>query len=152
MFRVQCNLHSKHFFNYSPLFRRVAGWCHCSRFYLLFSVHGYYIWMVRDESAAYPVIPSCDVLQRSSSCFAGGLVDFGFLKHFVVHLQYLRVPEPINAIWHSSNFTNSRILVTLLSIKERYEKTVLRCGDWSKHTCSWGSNMCLHFCFFGSEV
>lgn len=68
------------------------------------------------EHAAYPLVSSCDVLQRSGGGLAGGEVDLTLLQHTVVHRHYLWVPQPLYTLWHPRDLGESgEILVFSLS-------------------------------------
>lgn len=68
------------------------------------------------KEAAYPLVSSGDVLQRSSSRLAGGGVDLTLVQQPVVQPDYLRVPQPLHSLRHPSHLgEGGQILVLALS-------------------------------------
>lgn len=66
-----------------------------------------------DKCATHSLVSSCDVLHSPGSCFTGGGVNLTLLQHAVVHAYYLRVPQPLCALWNPGNLSEcAEILVS----------------------------------------
>lgn len=91
--------------------------------------------LIHVRLGAHPLVSSCDVLQGSSGRLAGGGIDLTLMQHTVVHTHYLRVPQPLHPLWHTSNLSESReIPVLLLLGEEKYKEKAMRWLVWSLHT------------------
>lgn len=67
----------------------------------------------RYRQAVYPLVSSRDVLQCSGSCLARAGVDLTLMQRLVVYAHYLRMPQPLHTLWHSSNLSESGEILVL---------------------------------------